>query len=107
LSYVRPGGGLFVFLDISSSGLEAEQFALRLLEQEHVAVVPGGGFGLAPFYDAQGQLSLRSSARARQHVRLSFAVQPERLRLAVDCIARFMQQQRKRGTAGSYQPTSA
>ncbi len=40
-----PGGAFYVFPDIRSSGLSSKEFAMRLLEQENVACVPGSAFG--------------------------------------------------------------
>ncbi|MFT3991770.1 MAG: aminotransferase class I/II-fold pyridoxal phosphate-dependent enzyme [Luteolibacter sp.] len=40
-----PGGAFYVFPDIRSTGLTSKEFALKLLEQESVACVPGGAFG--------------------------------------------------------------
>ena len=40
-----PEGGMFVLLDIRGTGLQAEEFARRLLLREHVAVLPCDGFG--------------------------------------------------------------
>lgn len=45
LEFSIPQGGMFVFLDISATGLSGKIFAEQLLEQEKVAVVPGFGFG--------------------------------------------------------------
>ena len=45
LSFATPRGGMFVLLDISSTGLSGKHFAERLLDAESVAVVPGYGFG--------------------------------------------------------------
>lgn len=47
LSFSKPRGGMFVLLDVSASGLNGEEFAWRLLDEENVAVVPGFGFGEA------------------------------------------------------------
>ncbi len=41
----KPGGAFYVFPDISSSGMDDEEFAEKLLYEEHVAVVPGRSFG--------------------------------------------------------------
>ncbi|MEL6170581.1 MAG: aminotransferase class I/II-fold pyridoxal phosphate-dependent enzyme [Pseudomonadota bacterium] len=41
------GGGMYVMLDIRATGLSGEAFALRLLEEKHVAVMPGESFGAA------------------------------------------------------------
>ena len=38
-------GGYFTFLDISSSGMDCDTFAVKLLAKENVAVVPGLAFG--------------------------------------------------------------
>jgi len=40
-----PGGAFYVFPDIRSSGLSSKEFAIRLLNEENVACVPGGAFG--------------------------------------------------------------
>lgn len=41
----KPDGAFYVFPDISSFGLTSLEFAQRLLEEQHVAVVPGVAFG--------------------------------------------------------------
>ena len=40
-----PEGGMFILLDVSSTGLSGLEFAWELLRQEKVAVMPGGSFG--------------------------------------------------------------
>ena len=40
-----PGGAFYVFPDVSKYGLSSKEFALRLLEEEGVAAVPGDAFG--------------------------------------------------------------
>jgi aspartate aminotransferase len=42
---VKPTGAFYVFPDIASFGLDSLAFSKRLLEEEHVAVVPGVAFG--------------------------------------------------------------
>jgi arginine:pyruvate transaminase len=42
---IPPEGGMFVLLDARGTGLGSEDFALALLEQENVAVLPCDGFG--------------------------------------------------------------
>ena len=42
-----PGGAFYVFPDISKTGLTSKEFAMRLLEAEDVAAVPGDAFGEA------------------------------------------------------------
>ncbi|TVR49432.1 MAG: aminotransferase class I/II-fold pyridoxal phosphate-dependent enzyme [Puniceicoccaceae bacterium] len=68
-----PGGAFYAFPDIRSTGLDERQFALRLLEEEKVAVVPGTAFGA----DGAG------------FVRASFATGYDRLIEACDRIERF------------------
>ena len=45
LTCIRPEGAFYAFVDISSFGLTSHEFALRLLEEENVACVPGTSFG--------------------------------------------------------------
>ncbi len=46
-----PEAGMFILLDVAGTGLTGEAFAWALLEQEHVAVMPGSSFGVhaAPY----------------------------------------------------------
>jgi arginine:pyruvate transaminase len=70
---VPPEGGMFVLLDIRGSGLEASDFAHRLLGRERVAVLPCDGFG----------------ASAAGHLRIALSVPEPRLREAGERIVRF------------------
>jgi len=45
LSVNKPEGAFYVFPSIEATGKTAEQFAIELLQQEKVAVVPGDVFG--------------------------------------------------------------
>ena len=45
LSTFEPEGAFYCFPDIRSTGLSSEDFAQQLLEEEHVACVPGDAFG--------------------------------------------------------------
>lgn len=45
LDVVEPEGAFYIFPNISSTGLTAEEFATRLIEEYQVAVVPGDVFG--------------------------------------------------------------
>lgn len=45
LSCFEPKGAFYIFPNISKTGLSSEEFAERLLKEEHVAVVPGSAFG--------------------------------------------------------------
>jgi len=50
-----PRGAFYIFCDIQKTGLPSEIFCDRLLEEAHVAVIPGKSFG------------------SDRHVRFSFA----------------------------------
>src|SRR5512138_3565451 len=45
LKTVEPHGAFYAFPNISATGMDDETFCQRLLEEEHVAVVPGNSFG--------------------------------------------------------------
>ena len=69
-----PGGAFYVFPDIRSSGLSSKDFAMRLLERENVACVPGGAFG----------------ASGEGFLRCCYATAYEDIRTATDRIERFV-----------------
>ena len=41
----RPMGAFYIFPNISAFGLSSDDFGKRLIEEKHVAAVPGGSFG--------------------------------------------------------------
>ena len=45
LSYGYPGGAFYIYLNVSSSGLGAADFCLRLLQEARVMIFPGQLFG--------------------------------------------------------------
>jgi len=45
ISFVLPGGGMFLLADVAATGVDGATFARTLLQDEAVAVVPGFGFG--------------------------------------------------------------
>lgn len=47
LRLVPSGGAMYVMVDVRATGLSGEAFALRLLEHERIAVMPGESFGQA------------------------------------------------------------
>lgn len=63
LTSVVPQGAFYYFVNVSAYGMTGKEFALRLLEEKKVAVVPGEGLG-KDFTD---------------FIRLSYAVKEERL----------------------------
>jgi aminotransferase len=74
----EPRGAFYAFPQITSTGLDAETFAQRLLEEEHVAVVPGGAFGPS----------------GEGHVRACYATSEDQIREALVRIGRFVERQR-------------
>ncbi|HUQ44653.1 MAG TPA: aminotransferase class I/II-fold pyridoxal phosphate-dependent enzyme [Candidatus Limnocylindria bacterium] len=75
LETFEPRGAFYAFPRITSTGLTGEEFAQRLLEEEHVALVPGSAFGPS----------------GAQHVRACYATSYERLEEAMARIGRFVE----------------
>ncbi len=69
-----PGGAFYAFPDIRKFGITSHEFAVRLLEAEDVAVVPGTAFGEA----------------GEGCVRACYATSYEKLELAMEKMARFV-----------------
>ena len=80
LTCFNPGGAFYVFPDIRSTGLSSQQFALQLLEEKNVAVVPGPAFGPA----------------GEGFVRACYATAEAQLDRALDLIDEFVGQQGRR-----------
>jgi aminotransferase len=68
-----PNGTFYVFPSVAGSGLDCREFAMRLLREKKVAVVPGTAFGPA----------------GEGHVRCSFATALDQIRIAMARIAEF------------------
>lgn len=66
-----PEAGMFMLVDVSETGLDGTAFAARLLEEKHVAVMPGMSFGV----------------QAAGFIRLSLTVSEDLLATAADRIA--------------------
>ena len=47
LSALKPAATFYIFVNIKETGLKSLDFALRLLDAQHVAVVPGVTYGKA------------------------------------------------------------
>lgn len=67
----RAQGAFYLFPNLETFGLSAQDFATRILEEEKVALVPGEGFG-APGY-----------------IRLSYAISDEVIERGLERITRF------------------
>lgn len=72
LSYIRPQGAMYLFCNISKTGLTSGDFALRLLKDEKVAVIPGDSFG------------------RDDYIRLSFAVDIGTIKKGIDRLERWL-----------------
>jgi aminotransferase len=75
LTTFEPRGAFYAFPKITASGMDDETFAAKLLEEEHVAVVPGNAFG----------------AGGEGFVRCSYATAYEKIEEALRRMERFMQ----------------
>ena len=74
LKTVMPKGAFYIFSDIRSTGLKDDEFALKLLKEFGVAVVPGSAFG----------------ACGAGFVRMSYATSLEKIRVAVERIGKML-----------------
>lgn len=74
LTCFEPRGAFYAFPSVAGTGMTGEEFAGKLLEAEHVAVVPGDAFGFC----------------GGQHVRCSYATGMNELEEAVARMARFL-----------------
>ena len=71
LSYIEPKGAFYIFVDVSGTGLNGDDFAARLLEEKYVGIVPGSKLGKG--FD--------------KYVRLSYATSDENLEEALKRMA--------------------
>ncbi len=81
---VEPDGAFYVYIDVSSTGLDAMGFCERALAEAHVALTPGNDFGLHG---------------AARHVRLSYAASREQLHEGLRRLASFVRALRREGRA--------
>lgn len=79
LECFEPYGAFYVFPCIKEFGMTSEEFAMKFLEEEHVAVVPGTAFGDS----GEGFL------------RISYAYSIENLKRAMERLKRFVEKLRK------------
>lgn len=74
LKTLMPKGAFYLFPDIRSTGLTSEEFALKLLKEFGVALVPGSAFG----------------ACGEGFVRISYATSMEKLHVAAERIGNML-----------------
>jgi aminotransferase len=75
-----PHGAFYVFPEIRSTGLSSRDFAMRLLEEEKVAVVPGPAFGPS----------------GEGFVRCSYATSLDQIKIAMERMASFVRRVSRR-----------
>src|SRR5204863_3315826 len=74
LTCALPRGSFYAFPSITSSGLSSQEFAVKLLQQEKVACVPGSAFGPS----------------GEGYLRCCFATALEQIQIATERIAGFV-----------------
>ncbi len=74
LPCLKPQGAFYVFPDISPTGLSSDEFAIQLLQEQKVAVIPGTAFGTS----------------VSNHIRCSFATSFENISEAMNRIEAFV-----------------
>lgn len=74
LSCFEPRGAFYAFPCIKSSGMSSKEFCTKLLEQKHVAIIPGNAFG----------------ASGEGYARVSYAYSVEHLMEAIRRIREFL-----------------
>lgn len=75
LATFEPRGAFYTFPNVKASGMDGETFSELLLQEEHVAVVPGSAFGNS----------------GKDFVRACYATSYEQIEQALERIHRFMQ----------------
>ncbi len=81
LTCVEPHGAFYAFPNVTATGMDDNAFAETLLQEERVAVVPGRAFG----------------ACGEGFVRMSYATAYEKIEIALERMARFVQRHRMDG----------
>lgn len=72
---VPPQGAMYLMLDIRATGLSGEDFANKLLDAHHIAVMPGESFGRA----------------AAGHLRVAMTIDDARFAAAIETLCTFAQ----------------
>ena len=74
LSCIKPAATFYLFVNIKETGLDALTFAYKLLEQQHVAVVPGVAYG----------------EEYKDYVRIAYTMKIDVLKEAINRIEQFI-----------------
>lgn len=84
VEYKKSKGTFYAFISIKKTGLSSEEFAMRLLEEEQVVVVPGDAFG--DFGEG--------------YIRISFATSMEKIEKGMDKLEAFLKRLEKTTQSG-------
>ncbi len=76
LKCFEPKGAFYAFPDVSSTGMDGDEFATKLLIEKNVAVVPGSGFGNA----------------GKNHIRIAYCKSYEEIEIATQKMREFVNQ---------------
>ena len=74
LNCFEPRGAFYAFPDVSSTGMDGDEFAQQLLIKKQIAVVPGSGFGSA----------------GKNHVRIAYCKSMEEIEIALGKMREFL-----------------
>jgi aminotransferase len=77
----NPRGAFYIFPNITTAGLSSKEFALQLLQEKKVAVVPGVAFGPS----------------GEGFVRCTYATSMEKLKIAMGRIGEFVKEKKQQG----------
>lgn len=80
-SFGTPWGGLYIWANVSSCGIDAVELSYRLLQEEDVLILPGVGFG----------------ERWKDYVRVTLLQPLEQLELVVERLGRVVERHAMRG----------
>lgn len=75
LKCFEPRGAFYAFPDVSSTGMDGDRFAEKLLLEKRIAVVPGSGFGEA----------------GRNHVRIAYCKSMREIEIALEKMREFVE----------------
>lgn len=73
ITLIPADGAMYVMLDLRATGLSGEEFANRLLDEKHIAVMPGESFGTA----------------AAGHIRVAMTIDDEQYSAALRTLCAF------------------
>lgn len=74
LKYTIPKGAFYIFVDVSETGMDGDEFASRLLEEHYVACIPGSKLG----------------EHCKNFIRISYATNDEAIKQGLERINSFL-----------------